>query len=127
MADSDAVRTRRSRLHRNGDHSLCRPDRCNPSRPLAVVPEARALSAACDRVTEGILARLDDDDPRRIVAELARRLAELADEDRSNISAVRELRLTAAWLAENTTTPAVDELETFLASISTPAFRNPGD
>lgn len=29
MADSTAVRARRSRLHRRGDHSLCRPQRCS--------------------------------------------------------------------------------------------------
>lgn len=28
MADSPAVRTRRSRAHARGDHSLCNPDRC---------------------------------------------------------------------------------------------------
>jgi hypothetical protein len=28
MADSDALRARRRRLHAKGDHTLCRPDRC---------------------------------------------------------------------------------------------------
>jgi hypothetical protein len=29
MADSPTLRARRSRAHHAGDHSLCRPDRCN--------------------------------------------------------------------------------------------------
>lgn len=42
MADSSALRARRSRRHASGDHSLCRPERCaeavvddTPSVPLA--------------------------------------------------------------------------------------------
>lgn len=29
MAESDALRAKRSRQHRAGDHSICRPDRCD--------------------------------------------------------------------------------------------------
>jgi hypothetical protein len=94
---------------------------------VPAVAEARSLAGVCDRVTAGLSARLDEDDPRRVVGELARRLAETVDGDPSNISAVRELRLAASWLAENTSAPQADELESFLASVSVPAFRNPGD
>jgi hypothetical protein len=94
---------------------------------VSAVPAGRSLAGVCDRVTAGLSARLDEDDPRRVVAELARRLAETVDDDPANISAVRELRLAVSWLAENTSAPQADELEDFLASVSVPAFRNPGD
>lgn len=38
MADSNALRTRRARLHKDGDHSLCKPGRC----PAVVVAPAAA-------------------------------------------------------------------------------------
>lgn len=37
MADSDALRQRRSRAHRRGDHSLCRPQHCRQAPPLRPV------------------------------------------------------------------------------------------
>jgi hypothetical protein len=37
MADSSTVRAQRSRLHRRGDHSLCRVERCAEARALAEV------------------------------------------------------------------------------------------
>jgi len=39
VADSDALRAKRSRYHRQGDHSLCLPGRC-PSKPVLAVPPA---------------------------------------------------------------------------------------
>jgi hypothetical protein len=39
VADSDALRTRRSRAHRAGDHSLCLPTRC---RALGAPPTPKA-------------------------------------------------------------------------------------
>lgn len=39
MADSDAVRKRRSRKHRDGDHSLCLPGRCKAVVEVPVLPQ----------------------------------------------------------------------------------------
>lgn len=53
MADSNALRTRRARRHKDGDHSLCLPGRC----PAAILKEA----------TKPIVAPA----PTRIVADTA--------------------------------------------------------
>lgn len=69
MADSDALRGRRSYRHRNGDHSLCRLDRCPDApgdRPAAPVPELVSATAVA----------FADAEP--MVRALAVRLAELA-------------------------------------------------
>lgn len=42
MADSSTLRAQRSRLHRRGDHSLCRPERCPAARATAEVAAAPA-------------------------------------------------------------------------------------
>ncbi|WP_167455203.1 hypothetical protein [Amycolatopsis kentuckyensis] len=44
MADSNALRTRRSRLHSAGDHSLCKPGRC----PAVLVSPPPAVAPRCD-------------------------------------------------------------------------------
>lgn len=43
MADSDALRARRARLHRKGDHTLCVPGRCRELAPPT--PATAAVSA----------------------------------------------------------------------------------
>jgi hypothetical protein len=47
--------------------------------------------------------------------------------DRAATMQVREIRLSMAELARQTGDGAGDELERFLESVSTPAFRGPGD
>jgi hypothetical protein len=71
-ADSEALRARRYRSHRAGDHSLCRPDRCRAEGPPAPPPAAGDvgdLAAAVD-------AEFPSSDP--LSRALARRLAALS-------------------------------------------------
>jgi hypothetical protein len=83
MADSEAVRAKRSRAHRHGDHSLCDPARCSAlgsdDLPVEVVELLEALDA-----------ELDDED--RTVRALAFRLARLsAGNGPAAVSALRAL------------------------------------
>jgi hypothetical protein len=82
MADSEAVRAKRSRAHRHGDHSLCDPARCSlgsDDLPVEVVELLEALDA-----------ELDDED--RTVRALAFRLARLsAGNGPAAVSALRAL------------------------------------
>lgn len=85
MADSEALRSRRKRMHRAGDHSLCR--RCAAVRegrpPLASVPPP---------------ARGPDFDPAAEMRRLAARLALAHEAQPSNALLARELRMTLAEL-----------------------------
>jgi hypothetical protein len=81
MADSGAVRQRRYKAHRAGDHRYCRHLREMP-------PPGHAYTA-------------DDPgelDPVAALRELAGRLAGAYDADRGNASIARELRLTLSAL-----------------------------
>jgi hypothetical protein len=42
VADGDALRSRRYRPHRAGDHSLCKPDRCAQAGTVAAPVDASA-------------------------------------------------------------------------------------
>lgn len=66
MADSEALRQRRARRHRDGDHSLCRHEDVTPIRPAG---SAEDLAAA-------VRAEFPDTDP--LSRALALRLVELA-------------------------------------------------
>jgi hypothetical protein len=79
MADDGATRTRRWKLHKAGDHSLCR--RCDARRPLAAVPAAGTLAP------RGI-------DPAVSLRALAERLEAAHTEDPGNALLARELRVT---------------------------------
>jgi hypothetical protein len=76
MADSDALRSRRKRLHAAGDHSLCR--RCDGRSAVAAVPvpgDARV-------------------DPSVSLERLAARLEAAHEADPSDAAVARELRAT---------------------------------
>src|SRR5579862_5743338 len=88
MADSEAVRSRRKRMHAAGDHSLCR--RCAavrtgevPSRGLVPVPDGPEGPAF---------------DPAAELRELAARMAAAHREDPSNAILGAELRKTLVEL-----------------------------
>lgn len=50
MADSSALRTQRSRLHKRHDHSLCRPDRCSKAaEATGSAEEAGSAVASADQ------------------------------------------------------------------------------
>lgn len=70
MADSEAVRQRRARAHRDGDHSACRPG-CNRRLRVASVDERAGL-------VEAVETEFAASDP--LVKALALRLATVASE-----------------------------------------------
>jgi hypothetical protein len=92
VADSDAIRARRSRLHRQGDHSRCLPSRCPVlgGRRLSAVPDGAEVVLP-DEVVE-LLEALDGelDAGDRTVRALAFRLARLSAS--SGPAAVQALR-----------------------------------
>jgi hypothetical protein len=92
MADSDAIRARRSRLHRQGDHSQCLPGRCPDlgGRRLSAVPDGAeaVLPAEVVELLEALDGELDAGD--RTVRALAFRLARLSAT--SGPAAVQALR-----------------------------------
>ena len=85
MADSGALRVRRHRAHRAGDHLLCR--RCAAVRGGA----ERLATVAALPVTQKL-------DPDAEMRRLALRLAAAYDADPSNALLARELRMTLAEL-----------------------------
>jgi hypothetical protein len=93
MADSSAVRNRRYRLHKAGDHTLCRHG------PVVCDPVAPAQPA------EGAV------DPAAELEGLARRLAVAHVADPGNAALARELRITLQALAAAEPDGADDPLE----------------
>lgn len=122
MADSPALRVKRSRFHKAGDHSLCRPDHCpdapqpdptiKPDPPAVEEPEDRDeldLAPAIDLVggrIESITRALVDSlpyepgDPRYILGQVAIELAKRIDDDGAVPASVRELRVLLTQLVE---------------------------
>lgn len=107
MADSDAVRQRRYRRHKAGDHSLCRQG-CGdtPVRQLTAVRPADIPAGGLD--------------PRAEMTELARRLAAAHEADPSRADVARELRATllAIEAAEEPAADPMDELRAMAARVS---------
>jgi hypothetical protein len=81
MADSAAVRSRRYRLHKQGDHGLCR----HKLAVCDVEPPAPAVESALDPAAE--------------LEGLARRLTVAHQQDPGNAALARELRITLQALA----------------------------
>jgi hypothetical protein len=98
MSDSAAVRSRRYRAHRIGDHSLCRPG-C--SKLLAIAPEPAG-----------------DLDVRESMLELARRLEAAHVADPGNAMVARELRATLLAIPEKAAVDPLAELREFSARVS---------
>ncbi len=96
MADSASLRARRSRAHKAGDHSLCRPERC-PEAETQVPEGADPIEAALRRYLVGL--DLPEGDVRAVIAATALRLAEGLDRH-ATASAARELRGSVAELQE---------------------------
>jgi hypothetical protein len=116
MADSNAERSRRKRLHAAGDHSECTA-RCPAGRMrLAPVPPP-ALPAAgsiADAVLDFTAAcKFAPEDARTPIAHLAVRLARQCDADPENMRAAAELGRLLAWLSEHPASPpdAIDEIQ----------------
>jgi hypothetical protein len=78
VADSEALRQRRSRRHRDGDHSLCRHGEVTPIRPAGSVGD----------LASAVRAEFSDDD--ELSRALALRLVDLAAGH--GVAAVQALR-----------------------------------
>jgi hypothetical protein len=129
VADSTALRVKRSRLHGQGDHSLCRPERCQwaldpvdyvDETPPASRPRRVTIDPA-DRTPDKIEAAVtafietlpyEAPDPRYLLGQIAIRLAQRVDETGALPAAVRELRVLLAQLVEVPRGPSgqVDEI-----------------
>lgn len=101
MADSTALRVRRSRAHKAGDHSLCRS--CAVVRGEARPPQAvPSLPASPD------LDLAENLDPLAEMRRLAARLALAHEAEPSNALLARELRMTLIELTPKDTGKAAD-------------------
>lgn len=98
MADSAALRNRRYRAHRQGDHSLCRHGRIAP---VTRLPEAG---------TSGF-------DPGEEMRKLAGRLLAAVEADPSNVGLVREARLTLLALGAVPGDPVDREVADLMATL----------
>jgi hypothetical protein len=100
MPDNGATRSRRYRLHRSGDHSLCRHERVQAVRAVPDLPEG------------------DLDAQAELVA-LARRLAAAHEADPGNAAVARELRCTLLALpAPEGPADPLEELRALASSVS---------
>ena len=99
VADSDAVRSQRYRLHKAGDHSLCK--RCAVLRRAAIAPEGRGFPP-------------DDLGKMRW---LAGQLAEAYAADPGNALLARELRMTLQALIGGGGQRADDDLAGLFAEL----------
>ena len=107
VADSDAVRAKRHRRHRSGDHSMCRQD-CADRVP-------RQLAAV-----RPVAAPAGELDPRAELTELARRLADAhtADPQRADVARVLKDVLLAIEAADPAVADPMDELREMAARVS---------
>lgn len=101
MADSEAVRSRRKRMHAAGDHSLCR--RCPAVRNGG--ESSRTVTIAPPPAESGT-----ELDPAAEMRRLAVRLSAAYDQDPSNALLARELRMTLAELMPKGKGPADADL-----------------
>lgn len=101
MADSDALRAKRARRHKAGDHSLCKHPRAAQSPP---VPQDGHLPPRPVSDAPGELRRL------------AGRLVAAHEADPGNALLARELRMTLQALSGGK--PADDDLESLFAELS---------
>jgi hypothetical protein len=99
MADSEALRSRRRRLHQAGNHALCKEGRCDS----VALPDGRiAGPGSVEQAVLGFLSLrpFKEGDPRGISAAVAARLARVVDQEGSPLAA-RELvgvcKYIAAW------------------------------
>lgn len=115
MPEDSAMRSRRYRAHRRGDHSLCGPKCRAAVVSRAVAGELPALGGVTEAVVEfadGLLPHWPSSDPRRISLSAAYRLAVMVDAGDAPVAAVRSLQDIVAWLAlqPNEAANPVDEL-----------------
>ncbi len=100
--DSAALRARRARRHKAGDHSLCSRARCSARRGVAAQePSPRPAVPVSGSGVSGAVAEMlaaDEPDQRAVLAQVALRLAGEIDAPELSAPVVRELRLVLAQL-----------------------------
>ena len=84
MADSAAVRNRRARAHKRGEHGFCGP-RCavvaaNGSAETAGTVRDETVTVALYGVLAGLVGQLGPDDPKQLIAAVARTAARRIDD-----------------------------------------------
>jgi hypothetical protein len=99
MADSDAVRAKRYRLHRQGDHSLCKGSCVR----LTVLPD-RELAGGESALAAAVRVEFAEADP--LVAALAERLAEVASASDGPAAVAATKALAELTAAQRTKPPA---------------------
>ena len=93
MADSDALRMRRSRAHAAGDHDLCLVGRCKALGPSA---EQRETERATAELAAAVVAEFPESD--RLSRAMAMRLVALsAGKGPAAVQALRALGELTAW------------------------------
>src|SRR5216684_3506895 len=119
--DSAALRARRSRRHRAGDHSLCVAGRCAESGspvPAAVAGAEPGGVLAAVTALVASLALPEKPGPRHVLAALALRLAAQADwpgADSAPAAVARELRAVLGEMFPAGTPRADDKLDDLAA------------
>ena len=116
MPDSAAVRMRRHRLHKAGDHSMCRRE-CGQIRRVA------PASAGIPQVP----AASGDFDARQKLLELAIWQRDAYAADPSNAILAREYRLTLLELAKGSEEDGKDPFAELLAELTGPVPAEVGD
>lgn len=128
VADDDKTRSRRRRLHAQGDHSTCVLGRCDALLHAAGVRRAQVAADPAPVVADDGVRRpggiesavvafvaslpYRDPDPRALLGLIAVRLAQRVDETGALPAAVRELRVLLVQLVEVPNSPSgvVDEV-----------------
>ena len=105
MADSGALRVRRARAHKAGDHSLC-TSRCPDRSAAAPVASVTALPARPVKL-----------DPQAEMRALASRLALAHEAEPANAQIARELRMTLAELMPKGERKPDEDLTGLLAAL----------
>jgi hypothetical protein len=93
VIDDDALRSRRSYRHRRGDHSLCRPERCDQAAGRAVRISPQVESGVIAAYRSGLAsAGARDSLDGQLVIVLAERLVQGGHTASALASLSRELR-----------------------------------
>jgi hypothetical protein len=98
MADSDALRARRARAHRQGNHELCDRDRCDVLRPRE--PVTHGCRIAVEKWAEAF--DVEDGDPRQVLIQGCLKLADDLDRERGAPQAMKQLVETMSEMKRQT-------------------------
>jgi hypothetical protein len=116
MADEPALRMRRHRLHKGGNHSLCKRS-CGQSAEVArILREARQVEPVSGEF-----------DPRQAMVDLAMQLREASAASPADAVLAREYRLTLVELAKGGEGDGPDPFAELLRELTGPVPAEVGD